>query len=147
MLEGTVKRWHPPQDLAERPVSLFDLTWQGSKMRLLATVEFATDAGEGETGSDAILVFENVFAFQVFEESMELTRLTGNDAALLRQPYPYGGVWPFFEIHDSQWIDQLVECDGGWNASSFRHFIISARNMHVHVATMASTEPTFYLSA
>lgn len=144
MARSIVERWHPIPGLAERPAAIFDLSWQGAAQRLITTVLFATDAGEDD--ASAVVIFENVFAFQVFDENMELSALTDEDATVLGLSYPYGGSWPYLEVHDSEWIRQLAEHHGAWSPGDFRHFIITSRNMHLHVACRALAQPIYHLA-
>lgn len=147
MTHWKVERWHPASGLAERPATIFDLSWQGGEQRLITTVSYACDAGEDDTIASAVVIFEDVFAFQVFDENMELSTVTDDDAALLRLSYPYGGQWPYLEVHGSDWIRQLAEDDGAWSPADFRHFVITTRNMHLHVACRALSQPTYHLAA
>lgn len=147
MTNGTVERWHPILGLAERPATIFDISWQGGEQRLIATVRYATDAGEDDGVASAVVIFEDVFAFQVFDENMELSKVTEDDAVLLSMEYPYGGRWPYLEVHASDWIKQLTERDGAWNHGDFRHLVITSRNMHLHVACRPLTAPRYHSAA
>lgn len=134
MTYGSVARWYPVPELAERPASIFDLNWQGGEQRLIATVRYAMNADENENSSSSVVTFDDVVAFQMLDENMDLTEVTDDDAMLLKLPYPYGGRWPYLQVHASDWIKQLAERDGTWDAADFQHFVITSRNMHLHVA-------------
>ena len=147
MTFGRVERWHPILGLAERPASIFDVSWQGGKQRLIASVRYAADAGEDNGVASAVVIFNDVFAFQILSENMELSGVADDDAALLNLTYPYGGRWPYLEVHDSDWIKQLAERDGAWNAGDFRHLVITSRNMHLHVASRPLSLPSYHPTA
>ena len=144
MTHGRVERWHPISGLAERPATIFDISWQGGEQRLVATVRYASDAAEDDGIASAVLTFEDVFAFQVFDENMELSRVTDDDNVVLNIDYPYGGRWPYLEVHASDWIKQLTEHDGAWNSADFRHLVITSRNMHLHVACRLLSKPNYH---
>lgn len=147
MTFGRVERWHPVLGLAERPVSIFDINWQGSEQRLIASVHYAVDAGEDNSVASAVLIFDDVFAFQILDENMELMGAADDDAAILSSTYPCGDRWPYLEVHDSEWIKQLAECDGAWSAADFRHLVITSRNMHMHVACRPLSPPSYHSAA
>ncbi len=147
MTFGKVERWHPVPGLAERPATIFDVSWQGGEQRLIASVRYAADAGEDYCVASAVVIFNDVFAFQVLGENMELSGVADDDAALLSLTYPYGGRWPYLEAHDSSWIKQLAERDGAWNAADFRHLVITSRNMHLHVACRLLSLPSYHSAA
>lgn len=147
MMQRVVERWHPVPGLPERPATIFDLSWQGGEQRLVATVRYATNAGEDDSSASAVLIFEDVFAFQVLDENMELSGVTDEDAVLFAMPYPYGGRWPYLEVHASEWIRQLAEHDRTWSAADFRHLVITSRITHLHVACRALSQPTYHSTA
>ncbi len=134
MTYGSVDRWHPVPELAERPASIFDLNWQGGEQRLIATVRYAMNAEENESSSSSVVIFDDVVAFQMLDENMDVTKVTDDDAALLKVHDPYGGRWPYLQVRASDWIKQLAARDGTWDAADFQHFVITSRNMHLHVA-------------
>lgn len=142
-----VERWYPVPVLRERPATNFDVSWQGSEQRLITTVRYATDAGEDEDVASAVVIFEDVFAFQVLDENMEMSGVIDDDAVLLQVTYPYGGRWPYLEVHGSDWIRQLAKRDGAWNAADFRHLVITSRNMHLHVACHTLSAPNYHSAA
>ena len=118
--------------------------WQGGEQRLIATVRYATDAGEDDSVASAVVIFEGVYGFQVLDENMELSGVTDDDAVLLKVKYPYGGRWPYLEVHSSTWIVALTEHDGALDADAFRHLVITTRNMHLHVACRALVQPAYH---
>lgn len=143
MIHGIVERWYPASSLTERPAENVDISWQGGHRRLIVTVYYADSAGEGDWKA-AVVIFEDVFAFQFFDENMDLTGILEDDAVVLKKPYPYGGIWPYLEVHASSWIRILAEQDGAWDPSAFRHFVITSRNSHLHVAHRRLSPPTFH---
>lgn len=147
MTFGRVERWYPVLGLAERPASIFDVSWQGGEQQLIVSVRYAADVGEDSGIASAVVIFNDVFAFQVLSENMELSGVADDDAALLNLTYPYGGRWPYLEVHDSDWIKQLAERDGAWNAGDFRHLVITSRNMHLHVASRPLSLPSYHPAA
>ena len=147
MIFGRVERWHPVLGLAERPATIFDVSWHGAEQRLIASVRYAADAEEDNGVASAVVIFEDVFAFQVLDENMGMSGGADDDAALLNLAYPYGGRWPYLEVHNSDWIKQLAERDGAWNAADFRHLVITSRNMHLHVACRPLSPPSYHSAA
>lgn len=139
MTEATLLKWVPDPDLPERPAELIDVDWQAGHQRLMATVSYATNRNEED--ASAILIFEGVFSFAVFEENMDVLR-TANDFVPLSEPYPYGGSWPYIEVLQSTWVETLTRGDGAWTSDHFRHFVITSRNIHLHVACLRTSEPT-----
>ncbi|MEM7690282.1 MAG: hypothetical protein AAF291_14780 [Pseudomonadota bacterium] len=145
MIKNTVERWEPQTGLGERPASIFDTTWQGGQQRLLVNLMFATEAGEND-GASALIIFHDVFAHQICDEDMDISGLLDSPAAELARSYPYGGRWPFLLVKSSTWVAQLVEQHGGWTAADFRHFIVTSRNMHLHVVCQNFDEPLYIAS-
>ena len=144
MTHSRVQRWHPIIGLAERPATIFDISWQGGEQRLIATVRYASDAEVDDGVASAVVIFEDVFAFQVLDENMNWSGVEDGDALLSNVGYPYGGCWPFLEFHASDWIEQLTKRDGVWDTADFRHLVITSRNMHLHVACRALSPPHYY---
>lgn len=147
MTHGSVERWYPVVGLAERPATIFDIDWRGGEQRLIATVRYASDADDDDGVASALIIFEDVFAFQVLDEHMKSSGVEDDDASLLHADYPYGGRWPFLEVHASDWIQHLTERDGAWDAADFRHWVITSRNMHLHVACRALSPPNYHAAA
>jgi hypothetical protein len=143
MTYGIVERWYPASSLTERPAENFDVSWQGGHRRLIVTVWYADNAGEDDWKS-AIVIFEDVFAFQVFDESMDSSGVSEDDAVVLKTPYPYGGIWPYLEVRSSEWVKKLAEQHGVWDDSAFRHLVITSRSCHLHVAHRPLSTPTFH---
>lgn len=142
MTYGTVEQWHPGLGAINRPASIFDLSWQGGQQRLIVTVWYKDDEGD----ESAVLIFEDVFAFKVFDEDMELSGVTDDDAVIPKAGFFWGGRWPFLEVYSSEWIKRLTERHGGWKASEFRHLVITTENMHLHVACRKLSPVTYHFA-
>ena len=146
MTYGIVEQWHPVPDSVGRKASIFDISWQGGEQRLMATVWFTNKAGVDEGDSSVVIIFEDVFAFQVFDENMDLSAVTEDDAVIPKVSFPRGGRWPYLEVHASDWIRQLAEHHGAWEASEFRHLVITTENLHLHVACRKLTPPSYHFA-
>lgn len=142
MHTDVVERWTPSSELRERPAESFDLSWQGGQQRLVLNLHYAADAGEDDE-ANALIVFHDVFAFQVFDEDMDGSVALKAAVAELTVQYSYGGRWPFLEVKASSWVDLLVKQHGSWTAGDFRHFIVTSRNMHLHVACRNLASPAY----
>jgi hypothetical protein len=140
MAQNLVRRWVPSDRLGERPVSIFDASWQGGQQRLILTLKYADGRGDDE---DAVIIFHDVYAYRIFDENMDDDSLLDSQAAQLAVNYPYGGRWPFLEITSSTWVHELVERDGAWATGDFRHLIVTARQMHLHVACRTLVQPDY----
>jgi hypothetical protein len=81
----------------------------------------------------------------VFEENMDVIR-EADDFVPLETPYPYGGSWPYLEVLQSTWVEKLTHEDGGWTPAHFRHFVLTSRNGHLHIACLRTCEPTCVIS-
>ena len=136
-------RWTPTESLPERPAEVVDLGWQGRELRVLATVYYATS--RDEEGASAVLIFEGTLSFAVFEENMDFI-IGAAELPQLAEPYPYGGTWPFVEMLQSSWLQDLADQHCGWKADDLRHFIVSTRNMRLHVACLRTSGPFCHLS-
>lgn len=142
MTNTRLLKWVPDPNLPERPATLIDLNWQAGNQRLIATVTYATNRHEEE--ASAVVIFEDVFAFAGFEENMDIIR-NDTDWVPLAAPYPYGGSWPYIEMLGSSWLAELVQQHGAWTVEDLRHFVITSRNMHLHIASMQTCDPTCVL--
>ena len=98
MKHSRVERWHPIIGLAERPATIFDISWQGGEQRLIATVRYASDAEVDDGVASAVVIFEDVFAFQVLDENMNWSGVEDVDALLSNVGYPYGGAGHFLSF-------------------------------------------------
>lgn len=146
MAYGIVEQWHPAPNAVERKALILDLSWQGGEKRLIATVWFANKAGIDDENISAVIIFEDVFAFKVFDENMELSGVTEDDAVVPKSGFPWGGRWPYLEVHASDWIRQLAEHDGAWKASEFRHLVITTESLHLHVACRKLSSPSYHFA-
>ncbi|SEJ90095.1 hypothetical protein SAMN05428950_104237 [Sphingomonas sp. OV641] len=146
MTYGIVEQWHPAPALIGRKALIFDLSWQGGEKRLIATVWFTNEAGVGEENASAVIIFEDVFAFQVLDENMEFSGITEDNAVVPKIGFPWGGRWPYLEVHSSEWIRQLAEHDGAWKASEFRHLVITTESLHLHVACRKLSPPSYHFA-
>jgi hypothetical protein len=144
MKDGTqLVRWYPAEGLPDRPAELVDLNWQGGQLRLIATVYYATSRDEED--ASVVLVFEGALAFAMFEENMDvITRAA--PVPQLAEPYPYGGTWPYVEVLQSPWIEELAYQHGVWEVDQLRHFVITSRNMHLHVGCLRNSAQTCHVS-
>ena len=139
-----VVRWVPASGIMERPAELVDFNWQAGQLRLIATVHYARNRDEIEDLGTAVLIFEEVFALRLFDENMDYSDVLSSAPAQLPSGYPYGGRWPFLEVHSSSWIGRLTKQDGVWSEDAFRHLVVTTRNMHLHVACQRGTEPIYH---
>lgn len=143
MTHARLLKWVPDPNLPERPADIIDLNWQARYQRLIATVSYGTSLNEED--ASAILIFGGVFTFVMFEENMDLIR-TNADYVPLAKAYPYGGSWPYLEVLQSSWLADLVQQHGAWTADHFRHFVITSRNMHLHIACLRTSDLSCVLS-
>jgi len=143
MTPQIVKRWLPDSSLTERPLSIFDLQWYGGDLRLITSIHYSKEAGEPGDDS-AVLVFDGVTAFQVFDEYWGPQEVLESSAAQLAGPYPYGGRWPFLELDGSRWITALVARERTRDVSELRHLVVTSQNMDLHVAIHSAAIPMYY---
>ena len=133
-------KWVPGAGLPDLPLSRIQVEYEGCQGTLKLTCPVRSADGITAWG-DALIQFSEVLSFKLYEELQEPLRyddsLPWSDHIIA---VPYGGIWPFFEIRDSDWLRRLADRDA--RDLALRHLMVVSQNEALHVATYQDSEVT-----